>query len=244
MTNRPLSQLQPHSVINSITSDDYNGEWINVELSKDRIDRRFISPQLDFVNPSGNAICLGNGLSRSHYSLEKFYKTNQRKIVRYYNVMYSCNASAFEWTPDFLIVTNQLLAAKVSKDLHSIMYSNQEIMRRYPNSNLIPQNLRMDAGSLAVYLAAFHGAKKVYLYGYDGQNDSKQNNNIYSDREFYDKDPIDDHSWATNLYSIISAYDQVQFYHVGSPTERYKQLNRLLNYKIIKFQDFISLADL
>ena len=106
--------LQPFNPIQKLYSSDYEGEWINVELNKDRSDRRFIKPSITFNNPGGNAICLGNGKSRSVYSLKQLESSNKRKILRYYNVVYGCNGLFREWHPDFLVLTNLILAISLA----------------------------------------------------------------------------------------------------------------------------------
>lgn len=235
------------NTLQELYSTDYAGEWINVELGKERVDRRFIKPNIIFENPSGSAICLGNGTSRSGYTTEKFEKTNARKILRYYNVMYGCNAIYRDWQPDFLVITNQLLASKMPSDFYEISFAPQEIMRRYKGMNLIPGASRLDAGSAAVYLAAFHGAKQIFLYGYDGQQVPDHNNNIYAGTEFYppESEMIKDSSWIFNLKNIIQTYKDVKFYRVtGNPDDSYRPLLRFNNYKPITFREFISLADL
>lgn len=238
---------QPDNTLQELYSTDYVGEWINVELGKDRLDRRFIKPNIIFENPSGNAICLGNGTSRSEYTTEKFEKTNARKILRYYNVMYGCNAIYRDWQPDFLLITNQLLASKLPNNFYDVSFAPQEIMRRYKGMNLIPGASRLDAGSAAVYLAAFHGAKRVFLYGYDGQQVADFNNNIYAGSEFYppETETINDSLWMFNLKNVIQTYKNVEFYRVtGNPDDSYRPLLRFSNYKPITFRQFISFADL
>jgi hypothetical protein len=238
---------QTSNTLQKLHSIDYIGEWINVELSKDRVDRRFIKPKIIFQNPSGNAICLGNGNSRTAYSTKSFENTNKRKILRYYNVMYGCNAIYRDWQPDFLLITNQLLAASVPADFYSISFAPQEIMRRYKGMNLMPGGCCLDAGSNAAYLAAFHGAKRVFLYGYDGQPDENKNNNIYADTEHYSSsvEPTKDAYWVKNLRNVIETYNDVEFLRVTSDSnESYRSLLKLPNYKTINFRQFISLADL
>jgi hypothetical protein len=244
---KPLN-LQPFNTIQKLHSKDYTGEWINVELSKDKIDRRFIKPNIVFENPSGQAICLGNGESRSEYALKKFERTNGRKLLRYYNVMYGCNGVYREYQPDFLILSNQLLAAKLPAELHDITFSNQEIMRRYPSMNLIPGAQRLDAGATAALLAAFHGAKKVFLFGYDGQPEDWRNNNIYAGTEYYqaeDFTDISDQKWAANLANVIQTHDDVEFIRVANPSEdSYRRLRRYANFSTINFREFVTRADL
>lgn len=238
---------QSKNTLQKLHSVDYLGEWINVELGKDRIDRRFIKPNIIFENPSGNAICLGNGVSRLAYSTKSFENTNKRKILRYYNVMYGCNALYRDWQPDFLLLTNQLLSASVPKEFYDIAFAPQEIMRRYAGMNLMPGGCRMDAGSNAAYLAAFHGAKRVFLYGYDGQEQVNKNNNIYADTEHYSNssESVKDNSWVKNLRNVIETYNDVEFLKVVSvDLKSYRPLLKLPNYKTINFKKFISLADL
>lgn len=235
------------SPIQPLRSTEYSGEWINVTLNKEKTDRRFIKQKIVFENPSGSAICLGNGISRLEYPAAKFGRTNERKILNYYNVMYGCNALHRDWIPDFLVVTSQTVAATVPREHHSTMYAPQEIMRRYEKSNLLPGGQRLDAGSAAVYLACFHGARRVFLYGYDGQAESGLNNNVYAGTEYYDsKDTEVSHSaWVKNLNNIISAYTNVEFLRVTKKTEDdYRVLQRNKNYKTIDYRTFISLADL
>ena len=239
--------LQPFNPIQKLYSSDYEGEWINVELNKDRSDRRFIKPSITFNNPGGNAICLGNGKSRSVYSLKQLESSNKRKILRYYNVVYGCNGLFREWHPDFLVLTNLALSTKLPEELYSITFAPQEIMRRYAGMNLIPGVQRHDAGSVAAYLAAFHGAKRIFLFGYDGQQDAGYNNNIYAGTEYYpdEKEEIKDSLWSFNLKTIIRTYDDVEFFRITTnPEDSYRFLLRFGNYKPINFKKFITLADL
>jgi hypothetical protein len=233
--------------LQKLSSVDYIGEWINVTLGKDRVDRRFIKPNFVFENPSGNAICLGNGPSRQEYPLWKFGLTNKRKIARYHNVMYGCNGIFREWHPDFLVTTHQLLATQIPKELKESTYAPQEISRRYAGMNLLPGCQRLDAGSAAAYLAAFHGAKRVFLYGYDGQQDSGTNNNVYAGTEYYpaNSESVKDDSWVRNLTNVVETYSDVEFIRVTTKqNDSYKFLQKLGNYKIVNFRQFISLADL
>lgn len=241
------SLSQSKSPLQKLHSRDYEGEWINVLLGQGKIDRRFIKPDLIFENPSGNAICLGNGQSRLNRSLKQIENSNSRKILKYYNVIYGCNGIYREWMPDFLIITHQLLAAKLDEEYRDIAYANQEISRRYPRFNFMPGGHRLDAGAGAAYLAAFHGAKRVFLFGYDGQPDSKVLNNVYVGTEHYPNidDQVLDSNWIRNLKNVIITYNDVEFLRVTVNTDdRYRELLKLPNYKPISFKQFITLADL
>lgn len=241
------SLSKPTSPLQKLLSTEYQGEWINVLLGQGKIDRRFIKPELVFENPSGNAICIGNGVSRLNRSLDKIENSNKRKILRYYNVIYGCNAIYKEWLPDFLIISNQILAAKLDEEYRDIAYSNQEVARRYPGFNFMPGGYRLDAGASAAYLAAFHGAKRIFLFGYDGQAQQGINNNVYAGTEHYPgkNDEVQDSNWIRNLKHVMITYNDVQFYRVTyNHDDRYRELLKLPNYKPIHFNQFVSLADL
>lgn len=241
------SLSQSRSPLQKLYSKDYEGEWINVLLGQGKIDRRFIKQDLIFENPSGNAICLGNGKSRLNRSLQKIENSNNRKILNYYNVIYGCNAIYRDGMPDFLIVSNQILAANLDEEYRDIAYGSQEIARRYPGFNFMPGNQRLDAGASAAYLAAFHGAKRVFLFGYDGQLQQGHNNNIYANTESYpsDTDEVGDSNWVRNLKNVIITYSDVEFYRVTSnENDSYRELMKLPNYNPVHFTKFVSLADL
>jgi len=235
------------SPLQRLHSQSYEGEWINVLLGQGKIDRRFLKPDVIFQNPSGKAICIGNGKSRLNRPLKKIEHSNNNKILQYYNVLYACNGVYKEWMPDFLIMTHQIMAAGVPEEYRDITYSTQEITRRYPGYNLLPGNPRLDAGSAAAYLACFHGAKKVFLFGYDGQPQTGYNNNVYAGTENYpnDKAEVSDNNWIRNLGHVMVTYNDVEFFRVTpQPEDRYRSLLRLPNYKPINFNQFISFADL
>lgn len=241
------SLSRPTSPLQKLYSRDYQGEWINVLLGQGKIDRRFMKQEIVFENPSGNAICLGNGKSRLNRLPEKIEHSNKIKILRYYNVLYACNGIYREWMPDFLIVSNQILAAKLNEEYRDIAYSNQEVARRYPGFNFMPGGTRLDAGASAAYLAAFHGAKRVFLFGYDGQHSLGHNNNVYAGTEDYpsDNDEVLDSNWVRNLRNVVTTYNDVTFYRVtANENDHYRELLRLPNYKPINFNQFISIADL
>ena len=111
---------------------------------------------------------------------------------------------------------------------------------------LIPINQRLDAGSAAAMLACFHGADKVFLFGFDGQEPGAKNNNIYAGYRFYDdvEAIISDAQWQHNLSMVMAAYPQVKFYRIDANPSNSRQQLSLRNYSLISFQDFVFAADL
>jgi hypothetical protein len=103
----------------------------------------------------------------------------------------------------------------------------------------------MDAGSTAAMLACFHGATKVFLYGFDGCPDNTPNN-VYLGQQFYPtgNEDIDDRKWQEDLGRVIAAYPKTMFYRVNTSPPNARQLLRYPNYQVIDDKGFVSLADI
>lgn len=227
-----------------ISATTYEGEWVNWSIGAE-VKREFIKNKLNFYKDNGSAIVFGNGLSRKKDLIDRIKQTNSKKIINYYNILYVCNLGYIDIEPDFLVVTNKLLASKVPKDLQDRTYTRPEIMRINPAMNLIPINYTLDAGSTAAMLACYHGAKKVFLYGFDGAPDNKPNN-IYAGQQFYPtgNEEVDDSKWQEDLGRVIAAYPDTKFYRINTSPPNARQLMKFSNYQIVDNKMFISLADL
>ena len=243
-TNMSVESMPPALV--PVYAKDYDGEWVNYQLGH-AVERKFISPDLRFTRNGGRSIVLGNGLSRQRYDLKQLNHSNRYKRLEHYNVLYGCNkAHQEEGDLDFIAITHRFMGRDVAKDKHGICYTTPECQRQHKSMNLIPLYPRMDAGATAAMLAAFHGADRIFLFGFDGQNDPKHNNNIYADTDHYGSstDKINDRDWHLNLYKVIAGYKNTQFYRVDVSPPGARILTVLPNYKVIPFSMFVSLADL
>lgn len=234
-------------IINPLTpvkADEYTGEFINWTIG-DKIRRGFVKNKLTYYRPGSSAIVLGNGISNTNDILKKIVQTNNRKIINYYNTVYACNFGYNDITPDFLVLTNKLLLNKIPRELCSITYTRPEIYRLNLEFNLIPINYTMDAGSTAAMLAAYHGATKVFLVGFDGCPDGVTNHK-YAGEQFYPEKNVEmnDTKWQEDLERVIAAYPDTMFYRLNASPPSARQLLKLPNYKIIDFRTFASLADL
>lgn len=234
-----LDEVQP------VYANQYTGEWLNVQLGS-KMDRRFYKPKQEFYRPGGRAIVLGNGTSRQRWSLERFNKSNKLKRLEHYNILYGCNKAYTEVGElDFLVLTHRFLAKDFPRDFHRITYTTPEIQRVHEDMDLIPLNHRMDAGSTAAMLACFHGATSVFLFGFDGVVNNK-NNNIYAGTEFYDSadSTLSDVKWQRNLKGVMMAYPKTKFYRIDVQPDSARELLALPNYSVIPFNEFVSVADL
>lgn len=241
---KTLVQTLPEKPITPIYANEYTGEWVNWSIG-DNLEREFINPKINFYRENSNAIVFGNGNSRSKDLIDRIERTNAKKIINYYNILYVCNLGYVDINPDFLVVTNKLIASKVPKDLHEITYTRPEIMRINSQMNLIPINHNMDAGSTATMLACYHGARKIFLFGFDGCPEDVANH-IYENQQFYpsSKEQINDSKWQIDLGKVIAAYPNTMFYRVNASPPNARHLLKFSNYKIIDTKTFVSLADL
>lgn len=237
----PPTQPKP---ITAITAQDYLGEYVNWTIG-DELSREFIENKINFYRSNSSAIVFGNGKTRTKDLIEKIVRSNNKKIINYYNVLYGCNLAYTDFNPDFLVITNKLIASKTPKELHSVCYTRPEIYRVNPDMNLIPINHNMDAGSTAAMLACYHGATKVFLIGFDGCPENVANH-IYTGSQFYpnENEEINDNKWQEDLGRVIAAYPKTMFYRLNANPPNARSLLKFSNYKVIDVRTFVSLADI
>lgn len=229
-----------------VYAKEYTGEWVNYELGTRR-ERAYVQPSNKFYRAGGNAIVLGNGPSRLRLPLARLNSSNRNKRLESYNIIYGCNACHTEAGDlDWIILTHKHMGVDIAKDKHAMVYTKPEVQRRFKNMNLLPINHNMDAGASAAMLAAFHGASKVFLYGFDGQTSIGYNNNIYAGSKHYAavNESINDQQWHLNLRDVIAAYPNTIFYRIDFMPPNARSMHVLKNHKIITFNEFVSFADI
>lgn len=234
----------PPKPLTPISANSYEGEWVNWTIG-DEVKRDYIKNKINFYRPNSSAIVFGNGKSRTKDLIEKIIRSNSKKIINYYNVLYGCNLAYTDFNLDFLVITNKLIASKAPKEIHGVTYTRPEILRLNSEMNLIPINHNMDAGSTAAMIAAYHGATKVFLIGFDGCPEGVTNH-VYTGQQFYPKDneEINDNKWQEDLGRVFAAYPKTNFYRLNVNPPNARQLLKYPNYKIIDNRTFVSLADI
>jgi hypothetical protein len=241
---KTIVPIAPSKPLTPITANEYEGEWVNWTIGNE-LSRDYIRNKINFFRPNSSSIVFGNGRTRTKDLINKIIRSNTNKIINYYNVLYGCNLAYVDFQPDFLVITNKLLASKCPKEIHEIMYTRPEILRIHPNMNLIPINHNMDAGSTAAMLACYHGATKVFLIGFDGCPENVTNH-IYVNEQFYpgNDQEMNDNKWQDDLGRVIAAYPGTMFYRLNTSPPNARKLLRFHNYKIIDQKTFASLADI
>lgn len=201
---------------------------------------------------SNRAVIFGNGPTRELFDVNHLLKHRSGLLGEKTLQTYACNAFHRDHTADFLVCTDRRVAQEMVNSGYTadnIVYTRVDIMLEFPREfYLIPHDPYADAGTTAMYLAAFDGHKRIYLMGFDGQDTPGVNYNIYANTHGYDSSTttIPDDKWIENAGTIFRVFDDVDFVwvtHYGtSPThENWKYCTNL---RQIGFRDFVLEADL
>jgi len=221
-----------------------NGQWTTVT---EHVPSKVTNSQI-----SNRAVVFGNGVHRKEFDPALILNKRSGLLGMYTLQTYACNAFYRDYTPDFLVVTDRIIAAELAntnfvKD--NIVYTRVDITLEFPKKfYLIPHDIYADAGTTALYLAAFDGHKRIYMLGFDGQDNPKCNNNVYAGTNGYDplRFTVSSDKWADNQKMLFDTYDDVDFVHV-SQTGRMRipeSWKYCTNLRRISFRDFVLEADL
>jgi hypothetical protein len=201
---------------------------------------------------SNRAVVLGNGPTRLNFPIDHL-KTRAGLLGADTLQTYGCNALYRDYTPDFLIAAGHPDMVKEIAEseyvLHNIVYVHAIDLLAYPNKfYLIPHDPYTDAGTTALYLAAFDGHKKIFMLGFDGQDTPGFNYNIYAGTNGYDdtRSLVLEDKWVNDKKAIFDTYDDIEFIRVNE-----RGMDRIpepwkysTNFRQISFNDFIIEANL
>lgn len=213
---------------------DYEGEFVVHLTNKTRghVEQvREWVPNTIIHQHTGHALVIGNGLSGLQIPINYELLVNHKGGLhaRKKLTTYGCNALHREINPHFLIVNNPLIAKEIAnankaKDL--IVITNHKNILAHPDSfHLIPFNPYFDAGSTALYMAAFDKHNHVYFMGFDGQDSTVFNNNVYAGTNGYAAKTahVSSDQWVLNAKTVFDTYTSTKFIRVmpnGSETIR------------------------
>ena len=234
------------NITSPIYRRDYTGETLT-HATNDLVTAVFATPRkLPFDLPIKTSIVVGNGISRNSAEVQLLLKINRNKPVEGYKMTYACNA-AFRDTPaDYYVIKNNIFFSEISPDQYNKMFTPNNIWVNYRDTNLLPYSYHMDSGTSAAFLAAFDGATKIFLFGFDG-TDGAVNKNVYENTSGYSDQTIlpDYQKFNSYLYSVINAYRGTTFYRVRtSDSNDFSPLLKTLpNYIEVNVRDAILLGD-
>lgn len=238
---------------------DYQGENVvgNLVYAKQEwtVSEEWIPNSVVNNQISNQACVIGNGLSRKGFSLDVVFNHHGGLLARKKLQTYGCNALYRDAKPDFLVVSGEDngMVEEVANsgycDNNIVYASIPHIMRHPEKFYSIPQDLAWNSGSVAAYLAAFDGHKKVYLLGFDGQDTVSCNYNMYAGTANYQgaRDAQASPNFLDlTMKAIFDVYTDVDFVRVmptkyAAMPEAWKFCQNL---RQIGFREFVMEADL
>ena len=147
---------------------DYKGEPLTYDEG-DQLISLFVNPrQFPYDRNVSTAIVLGNGISRLQPDIQLLLNQNNKRVAEGYKTTYACNAAYRDTKADYYIFKDNLFFAEKYQMDYSRIFLPNNYWINYRDCNLIPYFWYMDSGSTAAYMAAFDGAKKIFLFGFDG----------------------------------------------------------------------------
>lgn len=207
---------------------------------------------------SSHAVVIGNGISGHQFDLTTFLPYREttawgdvgewkikRQIHNFYT--YGCNALYRNYKPDFIVATGDGLINEIANSNYcddNVVYVNSHSLEKFPDKfNIIPQNPEFNSGSVAAYLAAFDGHKKVFLLGFDGIDNNSDNYNFYGGTSNYPTRTtvLNEEFWVRSLNLVMKTYSDTEFIRVA-PTKKFRQPEMWkynLNYRQIDFRQFV-----
>lgn len=242
--------------IQKIYRSTYAGETIISAMTHEgqewKTETEYIPNSVFSTHTTNQAVAIGNGESRLQLDLTHIANHRGGVLAADKLQSYGCNALYRDFNPDFLVATGEDIVEEIANSGYTndnIVYTDAYPIIKYPGKfYLVPQNLSLDAGALAVYLACFDGHKKVFLIGYDNYHGEDVTNNVYKDTNGYPASNIIQNGVAFELHltQIMQTYDDVEFVRV-MPTTTWNipnGWNDLVNFRQVDFRGFVLEADL
>ena len=223
---------------------DYKGEAVTY-VEGDQLKSLFVNPrEFPYDRTVSTAVVLGNGISRLSPEIQLILNQNNRRVAEGYKTTYACNAAYRDTPADYYVIKDRIFFSEISVDKYNKMFVSNDMWVTYRDTNLIPYVYYMDSGSSAAYLAAFDGAKKVFLFGFDGSN-SDTNQNVYSGTFGYDRNDFTHENHHFHLKEVCRVYNSTQFYRVRTHhSHDYSgELNSMANYHELGVRDAILEGD-
>jgi hypothetical protein len=223
---------------------DYKGEPITY-VDNGQMKSLFVNPrEFPYDRQVSTAIVIGNGVSRNSQDIQLILNQNNRRVAEGYKTTYACNGAWRDVNADYYVIKNRLLFAEIPIDKHNKMFVTNDMWVTYRDTNLIPYVYYLDSGATAAYLAAFDGAKKVFLFGFDG-SDHMTNENVYTNTLGYDTNNFTHEKHHGHLYDVCSVYNDVDFYRVRTHiSHNYSnRLNQLPNYHEVSVREAVLAGD-
>lgn len=196
---------------------------------------------------SNMAVVFGNGLSRLDFDINLAINHKGGLLGADKLQTYGCNALFRDYTVDFLVALHRDILIEIDQSGYyesNIVYTRVNNTFEFPKKfYMIPYDPYADAGTTALYIAAFDGHKKIFMIGFDGQSLSNSNNNVYAGTNGYSHvmDDVSSHLWAKTKAQLFKIYDDVDFILVTAAgrSNTPEEWAGIPNFRQISHRDFV-----
>lgn len=242
--------------LNKLYRRFYRGEDIIVERNYESgvwHDTTELVPNAVMNNQISNqAVVLGNGPSRLEFEMNLIKNHKGGLLGSRALQTYGCNALYRDYAPHFLIARGNNIIDDLAKSSYvndHIVYTSSIHLLEHPGKfYLIPHDPYTDAGTTALYIAAFDGHKKIFMLGFDNQDTSGHNYNVYAGTPGYPelKETVLDYKWIADKAALFNTYNETEFIRVTKKglepiPESWKYCP---NFRAINYNQFALEADL
>jgi hypothetical protein len=183
---------------------------------------------------------IGNGTSRQPINLTE---------LKQFGKLYACNAVYREFDPDYLVAVDVKMILEINNKRYQYKNPNvwtnlNKAYKRFENLNFFNPSKGWSSGPTALWLAAQHGYKDIYILGFDykGLPVGNKVNNIYAGTENYKKttDSATYYgNWLKQTATVIKENTNIRFHRViALDNFTPEELNKFSNLKTIYIEDF------
>ena len=185
------------------------------------------------------AFVLGNGVSRKSILPEELQKHGK---------VYGCNALYRTFSPDYLIAVDVKMILEISRsgyqNTNHVWTNHNKAYSEIKNINYFQPSKGWSSGPTALWLAAEHEYKDIYILGFDfqGLDNGSKFNNLYADTKNYKKSneaATFYGNWLRQTKQVIRDNKKTNFYRVIAP-DNYQpiELNNFDNFNTLELEDF------
>jgi hypothetical protein len=170
---------------------------------------------------------LGNGKSRSIIDLNKLQNKGP---------VYGCNYIYLEFTPDVLVAYDEKMTYEIEKTGYP---KENKFYSAYPNLKAGSLPLEdcsfSNSGACAIFLAAAHGFKTIYMLGIDLINNDNMSETLYNPVPFK-KEP-----WFWDHFGFVyKRFSATKFVRVSDLENDLKEWKSFQNYFKITSKEFLT----
>ena len=188
--------------------------------------------------PNQSAFILGNGKSR--------LLINPTDLLTL-GTVYGCNAQYREFSPHYLIAVDVKMINEIIEsgyhNTHQVWTNPNKGIVNHDNINFFKPHKGWSSGPTALWMAATHGYRDIYILGFDYQGIGGKVNNVYADTRNYRSSQHNATyygNWLNQTERVIREFKHINFFRVIEPNGFIpdKLSNDLYNLRHISYQQF------